>query len=156
MLRLLSVLAVGFVTTAFTRPESSLEQKATDYFFSNIFKKEYADYKAIEFDHQTDTSGYWGIIYKCVNWNDQIKGQILSATPDRSTYVTATVTDLRVKKATKHSGRLKIAVWSKVMVGSSYFVLIGAYRKLRFSDYFLIELDSEGRIIQTCKQGEII
>ena len=156
MLRLLSVLAFGFVTTAFTRPGPSLEQIATDYFFSDIFREEYPDYKAIEFDNQTDTSRYWSTTYKCVNWDDEIKRQILSSTPDRSTQVTATVTDLRVKKVTRNSGKLRISVWSKVKVGNSYFVLIGAYRKLRFSEYFLFELDSEGRIIQMCKQGEII
>jgi uncharacterized protein YuzE len=41
-------------------------------------------------------------------------------------------------------------------VDDSYFVLIGAYRKLRFAEYFFIELDKDGNVIGTCKQGEII
>lgn len=142
--------------TIFTDPGTSLEQKACDYFFSNIFKDEYADYKVIEFDNQTETTKYWGIIHKCHNWDDKTKGQIISATPDESIQVVATTTDVRVKKRTNNSGRLKIGVWSKIKVGDNYFVLIGTCRKLRFAEYFLIELDEEGKVIETCKQGEII
>jgi hypothetical protein len=149
-------LNILFFLTTFTGPGTSLEQKACDYFFSNIFKNEYADYKVIEFDTQTDTTRYWGIVHKCNNWDDKTKGQIVSATPDKSTRVIATVTDVRIKKRTKNSGRLKIGVWSKIKIGDNYFVLIGTYRKLRFTEYFLIELDKEGKVIGTCKQGEII
>ena len=149
-------LTILSLLTTFTDPGTSLEQKACDYFFTNIFKSEYSDYKVIEFDNQTDTTRYWGIVHKCKNWDDRTKGQIVSTTPDKSTRVIATTTDVRVKKRTKNSGRLKIGVWSKIKVGDNYFVLIGAYRKLRFAEYFFIELDKEGKIIGTCKQGEII
>src|SRR5687767_1424293 len=121
-------LTILSLLTAFTDPGTSLEQKACDYFLSNIFKNEYADYKVIEFDNQTDTTRYWGIVHKCNNWDDKTKGQIVSATPDRSIRVIATVTDVRVKKTTKNSGRLQVGVWSKVTIGDNYFVLIGTYR----------------------------
>lgn len=149
-------LTILSLLTTFTGPGTSLEQKACDYFFSNIFKNEYADYKVIEFDNQTDTTRYWGIVHNCNNWGDKTKEQIESATPDKSIQIIATVTGVRVKKTTKNSGRLKIGVWSKVKIGDNYFVLIGAYRKLRFAEYFLIELDKEGKVTGTCKQGEII
>jgi hypothetical protein len=138
-----------------TSTPSSLEQKACDYFFASIFKGEYPNYKVIEFDNRTDTTRYWGIVHKCKNWDDKTKAQIVSKTPDKSTQLTATTT-VRIKKRTKNSGRLQIGVWSKIKVGDSYFVLIGTYRKLRFAEYFLIELDKEGKILGTCKQGEII
>lgn len=140
----------------FTDSGTSVEQKACDYFFANIFRKEYSDYKVIEFDNQTDTTKYWSIVHKCKDWDDKTKGQIVSATPDKSTKVRATTTDVRIKKRTKNSGRLKIGVWSKVKVGDNYFVLIGTYRKLRFAEYYFIELDKNGQVIGTCKQGEII
>ena len=149
-------LTLIFFLTTFTGQGTSLEQKACDYFFANIFKEEYPDYKVIEFDNQTDTTRYWGIVHKCKNWDNKTKRQIVSAIPDKSTQVIATTTDVRVKKRTKNSGRLKIGVWSKIKVGDNYFVLIGTYRKLRFAEYFLIELDNEGKILVTCKQGEII
>jgi hypothetical protein len=149
-------LTIIFLLTTFTDPGTSVEQKACDYFFSDIFKKEYPDYKIIEFDNQTDTSRYWGIVHKCTNWDKETKRQILSATPDKSTQVIAITSGLKVKKTTKNSGRLRIGVWSKIKVGDNYFVLIGAYRKLRFAEYFLIELDKNGNVIGTCKQGEII
>lgn len=149
-------LTIVFFLTTFTDPETSLEQKACDYFFANIFKDEYPDYKVIEFDNLTDTTRYWGIVHKCKDWDDKTKGQIVSATPDKSTQVTATTADVRVKRRTKNSGRLKVGVWSKIKVGDHYFVLIGAYRKLRFAEYYFIELDKDGEIIRTCKQGEVI
>ena len=64
--------------TTFT--DTSLEQKACDYFFANIFRAEYPDYKVIEFDNQTDTTTYWGIVDKCENWDDKTKGQIVHDT----------------------------------------------------------------------------
>lgn len=149
-------LTIIFFLTTFADPETSLEQKACDYFFASIFKNEYSDYKIIEFDNHTDTTRYWGIVHKCKNWGDKTKVQIVSAIPDKSTQVTVTTADVRVKRRTKNSGRLKIGVWSKIKVDDHYFVLIGAYRKLRFTEYFFIELDMEGKIIGTCKQGEII
>ena|SRR5688572_2404025 len=149
-------LTIIFLLTTFTDPETSLEQKACDYFFASIFKDEYPDYRVIEFDNHTDTTRYWGIVHKCENWDDKTKAQIISTTPDKSTQIIATTTEVRVKKRTKNSGRLKIGVWSKIKVGDNYFVLIGTYRKLRFAEYFLIELDKEGKILGTCKQGEII
>jgi len=149
-------LTLIFLLTTFTDPETSLEQKACDYFFANIFGDEYPDYKVIEFDNQTDTTRYWGIAHKCKNWDDKTKGQIVSARPDKSTHVNATTTDVRVKQRTKNSGNLKIGVWSKIKVGDNYFVLIGTYRKLRFAEYFFIELDKDGKVVGTCKQGEII
>jgi hypothetical protein len=149
-------LTIIFFLTTFTDLETSLEQKACDYFFASIFKDEYPDYKVIEFDNRTDTTRYWSIVHKCKNWDDKTKGQIVSVIPDKSTQVTATTADVKVKKTTKNSGRLKIAVWSKIKAGDHYFVLIGAYRKLRFAEYFFIELDKDGEIIGTCNQGEII
>ncbi len=135
---------------------TSVEQKACDYFFASIFRNEYLGYKVIEFDNQTDTTRYWGIVHKCKNWDVRTKGQIVSATPDKSTNVIATTIDVRVKKRTTNSRKLKIRIWSKIKVGDNYFVLIGAYRKLRFAEYFFIELDKDGKVIGTCKQDEII
>jgi hypothetical protein len=149
-------LTIIFFLTTFTDSETSLEQKACDYFFASIFKDKYPDYKVIEFDNHTDTTKYWGIVHKCKNWDDKTKGQIISAKPDKSSQVIATTVDVIIKRRTKNSGRLKIGVWSKIKVGDHYFVLIGAYRKLRFAEYFFIELDKDGEIIGTCNQGEII
>lgn len=131
-------LTILTLLTTFIDPRASLEQKACDHFFANIFRTEYPHYKVIEFDNQTDTTRYWGIVDKCQNWNDNTKRQILSRTPDKSTHVIATPANVRVKKRTKNSGRLKIGVWSKIEIGNNYFVLVGAYRKLRFAEYFFL------------------
>ncbi|MBX2967084.1 MAG: hypothetical protein KF845_13140 [Cyclobacteriaceae bacterium] len=149
-------LAIALLTTTFADTTTSLEQKACDHFFSDIFRKEYAGYKVVEFDNQTDTAKYWGIVYGCKNWDEKTKEQIVSATPDKSTVVTVSLNDLKIKKMRTNSNRLKIHVSSKIRVGNNYFVLIGTYRKLRFAEYFYVELDHAGNIIGTCKKGEII
>ena len=149
-------LTILFLLTTITEPKPGLEQKAVDYFFANMFKEEYPDYSVIEFDNETDTTRYWGIVHQCNIWDDKTKGQIVSATPDKSTKVIPTTTDVKVKRRKRNSGRLRIGVWSKIEVGDNYFVLIRVYRKLRFAEYFFIELDREGKVISTCKQGEII
>ncbi len=149
-------LTIVLFLTSFTNPDTSLEQKACDYFFASIFKNEYPDYKVIEFDNRTDTTRYCGIVNKCENWNAKTTEQIASATPDKSTQVTASRAEIKVKKRITNSGRLKIRVWSKIKVDDNYFVLIGVYRKLRFAEYFFIELDRHGKVIGSCKQGEII
>jgi hypothetical protein len=135
---------------------ASLEQKACDHFFSNIFEKQYTDYKVVEFNNQTDTVRYSGIVYGCENWTEKTKRLIVSTTPGKSTQVIANLTGLRIKKIKENSGRLKIRVFSKIKVGDNYFVLIGAYRKFRFAEYFFMEFDKGENIIATCKEAEII
>ncbi len=103
----------------------SLEQKACDYFFGNIFKIEYPDYKVIEFDNHTDTTRYWGIVRRCENWDDTIKEQITSARPDKPTTVNATLRGVRIKARRKYSGRMKIGVWSKVRVAKIILFSLG-------------------------------
>jgi hypothetical protein len=149
-------LTIIFLLATFAQPETSLEQNACDYFFSDVFKKEYPDYKVIEFSNQTDTTRYPGIVHKCKNWDADKKRQIIFATPGKSIQVIAATKDVKIRKRTVNSGKLKIRVWSRIKVGENYFVLIGTYRKLRFAEYFFMEFDKDGKIIGICKQGEII
>jgi hypothetical protein len=137
------------------RPDN-LEQKACDYFFNNIFNKEYNEYKVIEFQNQTDTSKYWGVVYQCKNWDQTTREQITSATPGETVDVKANTAHIKVKRIRKTSGRLKVYVYSHIKVNDNYFVSIATYRKLRFAEYYFIKFDKEGNIIDTCKAGEII
>jgi hypothetical protein len=138
-------------------PDSTdnLEQKASDYFFDNIFKQEFQAYKVIEFKKQTDTSKY-GIVHKCGNWDKEIKYQIMSAASPKAIDIKANVKGIKVKSIGKNSGRLKIYVCSSVKVGDNYFVSIAAYRKLHFVNYYFIKFDRDKNIVETCKTGEII
>jgi hypothetical protein len=134
----------------------NLEQKACDYFFNNIYSHEYKDYKVIEFQNQTDTSKYWGIVHQCKNWSQTTKEQITSATPGAMVNIKPNTTHIKVKRIRKTSGRLKVYVYSYIKVNDNYFVSIATYRKLRFAEYYFIKFDKEGNIIDTCKAGEII
>jgi len=149
-------LTLIFLTTILADTPDNLEQKACDYFFDNIFSQDYKDYKVIEFQNQTDTSKYWGIVHQCKSWDQTTKGQIISATPAKTIDIKANTVDIRIKGINKNSGRLKIYVYSHIKVGDNYYVSIATYRKLRFAEYYFIKFDKEGRIIDTCKTGEII
>jgi hypothetical protein len=144
------------ILTFLSDTPDSLEQKACDYFFDNIFRQEYQDYKVIEFQNQTDTSKYRGIVHQCKNWDQTTKEQIMSSAPGKTVGVKANTTAIRVKKIKQKSGRLKVYVYSSVKVGGNYFVSIATYRKLRFTEYYFIQFDNAGNIIGTCKTGEII
>ena len=150
-------LALILLTTLLSDAPDSLEQKACDYFFDNIFRQEYQHYKVIEFQNQTDASDWnIGIVHQCKNWNQAIKGQIISSTPANTVDIKANTADVRVKKIEKNSRRLKVYVHSNIKVGDSYFVSITIYRKLRFADHYFIEFDNDGNIIHICETGEII
>lgn len=142
--------------TIFTDSTDNLEQKATDYFFDNIFKSDYQDYKVVEFKNQTDTSKYYGIIHKCEIWDKDLKYLIMSIEPGQTPDVKANVKDIKIKNLKMNSGRLKVYVYSKVKVSDNYFVSIATYKKLHFANYYFIKFDRDGNIIETCKTGEII
>jgi hypothetical protein len=149
-------LIIFLFPTFFSGKPANLEQTASDYFFDNIFRENYNEYKIIEFETQTDTSQYWGVVNQCKAWDEATKSQILSAKPDAAVSVKANRTGIRIKKIRKNSARLKVYVYSNIHVGSNYFVLVAAYRKLRFAEYYFIKFDEDGNIIETCKAGEII
>lgn len=149
-------LTLVILTTFLSATPDGLEQKACDYFFSTIFRQEYQDYKVIEFQNQTDTSAYRGIVYQCKDWDQTTKGQIMSSKPARTVTIKANTQDIRVKTIRKNSARLKVYVYSNIKVGDNYFVSIATYRKLRFAEYYFIKFDSDGNIVGMCKVGEII
>jgi hypothetical protein len=149
-------LTVFLLATLFAETTDSLEQKACDYFFDNIFGREYRDYKVVEFQNTTDTSRYWGVVHQCKNWDEATKGEIVSAMPSRAVEIEANTNATRVKRINKRSGLLKIYVYSNIRVGENYYVSVAAYRKLRFAEYYFIKFDNKGTIIDTCKAGEII
>jgi hypothetical protein len=87
-------LTLVILTTILSDTPDSLEQKACDYFFDNIFRQEYEDYKVIEFQNQTDTSKYCGIVHQCKNWDHKTKSQIMSSTPAKTVDVKANTPDI--------------------------------------------------------------
>jgi len=149
-------LTIFSLTSLLSDTANNFEQKACDYFFENIFTQEYKDYKVIEFQTQTDTSKYWGVVHQCENWDQTTKGKIISSTPGKMVVVKANTPNIKLRKIRKSSGRLKVYVYSRVKVDNTYFVSIATYRKLRFAEYYFIRFDKEGNIIETCKTGEII
>jgi hypothetical protein len=149
-------LTLILLTITFSDSTDNLEQKASDYFFDNVFNQDYKEYKIIEFKNLTDTSKYYGIIHKCEDWDKETKYQIMSTKPGESVDITAKTKDVKIKNIKTNSGRLKIYVYSKVKVGDNYFVSIATYRKLHFANYYFIKFDKDGNIIDTCSTGEII
>lgn len=149
-------LTLVLFTTIFFNSIDSLEQRATDYFFNVIFRGDYQGYKVIEFRNQTDTARYHGIIHRCNNWDADTKNLIVSASPGESTVVKVNVKGIKVKNERQNSARLKVYVYSKVKIGASYFVSIVVYKKLHFVNYYLIQFNENGDIIDMCKTGEII
>lgn len=142
-------------TTIFCNSTDSLEQKAVDYFFNTIFRVDYQGYKVIEFRNQTDTARYYGI-HKCENWDAYTKNLIVSTSPGESTDVKVNAKGINVKNVRQNSARLKVYVYSKVKIGASYFVSIVVYKKLHFVNYYLIQFNENGDIIDMCQTGEII
>jgi hypothetical protein len=148
-------LTIFLLTSLPSGTTDNFEQKACDYFFENVFNQEYKDYKVIEFQTQTDTSKYWGIVHQCENWDQTTRDKIISSTPGEMVFVKAN-TNIKLRKIRKNSGRLKVYVYSRVKVENTYFVSIATYRKLRFAEYYFIRFDKEGNVIEACKTGEII
>src|SRR5687767_14569665 len=100
MIKLIFVL----LTTVVSDKPDRLEQKASDYFFDNIFGQNYNDVKVIEFQNQTDTSKYWGTVHQCKNWDQKTSGLIMSSIPGKSVNVKAKREDIKIKSISKNSG----------------------------------------------------
>ena len=132
------------------------EQAAIDYFFENIFERDFPDYHVIEFNDQTKTEGYYGFIYNCENYTRALMDKVVSAPPSLLVNVNAGKCLVKVKKERRNSSRLQIEVYSSVKIDESQLIYITAYRKLRFVDHYFLTLDKDLQLTSVCKVNEVI
>jgi hypothetical protein len=110
----------------------------------------------VELATKTDTNAYFGIIYTCTQWDEQTKKETLSQRNESPKELKIPESGIAIKKIRGRSNRLKLSVSPRKRVGDTYFVLVKAYRKLRFVDYFIYQFDSNGRLMDICERNEII
>ena len=133
------------------------EQIAVDYFFENIFQEKFSECRTLEFNTQTITDSYSAIVNHCENFNQNLISDIKNATPMTSILINSSKCPIKVKKPKRNSYRLQIDVYSSIEVKDEICVLITAYRRLRFGEYFFVIIDKQDLEVKgICNVGEII
>ncbi|MEJ8758272.1 hypothetical protein WG947_14760 [Pontibacter sp. H259] len=136
--------------------EPNFEQLAANYYFDNILTIKHPELKAAEFATKTDTANYSGILMTCKNWDEETRKAIYSKPIEQPKVLQFPKSDIKVKKIRKRSNRIKVYVLPRKQIGDSYFVEVMAYRRHRSIDYYFLEFNKQGRLIQICEKNEII
>lgn len=141
---------------SFGYQETPYEQLASGYFFEYLFEKEFSDVEVIEFNGRTDTTGYYGVVFQCSNWNDSLKKQISHSQTKEIKDIDIPHLGLKVKPERKRSKRLKIRISPALEVKQRTFVFISVYKRMHFVNYYMFELNKEGQVVDICTTSEII
>jgi hypothetical protein len=135
------------------------EQIAFDYFFENIFEKEFPDEKSIQFSGLTEKErsylfAYVGPCFEDVDKDFQINLANAAIEPNSmNKVVNVGAIKNKVKfKMKKNKGKLALNIYSSTSLDDSNYVLIMLKYKSGQS-YFLFELSNEGEINRWCKTG---
>ncbi len=151
------ILSLFFLLSGFIpQNDRNLEQIAMDYFFENILKRDFPDYKVVEMNDSTYSDPYWGIVHKCSGWSDSLIKDILAAKPSPGKIVNHDKSPVNVKRLRRNSSRLQIKVFSSISIRDQKCVMIIVYRKLRFAEYYYFIFDGSDRLVDYCRVGEII
>jgi len=153
----MKLLFVHLLLAIFTSgAEPNFEQLAANYFFENIITKKYPDLKAAEFATKTDTANYSGILMTCKQWDEETRRAIFSQPIEQPKILQFPKSDIQVKRIRKRSNKIKVFVLPRKQIGESYFVEVMAYRRHRSIDYYFLEFNKQGQLIQLCEKNEII
>jgi hypothetical protein len=137
--------------------ERTPEQIAVDYFFENTFQEKFSEYKKLEFNTQTISDRYSGIINHCEDFNPNLINDIKNTAPESTIMVNSSRCPIRTKKPKSNSSRLQIDVYSRIELKDEICVLLTAYRKLRFVEYYFVIMNNiDLEVIGVCNVGEII
>lgn len=136
--------------------EPNFEQLAANYYFDNILTSKYPELKAAEIATKTDTANYSGILMTCKQWDEETRKAIFSQPIEQPKILQFPKSDIQVRKIRKRSNKIKVFVLPRKQIGDSYFVEVMAYRRHRSIDYYFLEFDKQGRLIQLCEKNEII
>lgn len=140
----------------FSGTTPDFEQIATEHLFGNTIQVKYPELKAVELADKTDVSVSIWIVSSCEQWDNETRMKIRNKQPEEPSSLSIPESPLKIKKIRKWSNLLKVEVSPRRKVGSNYYVVIRAYKRLQFVDHFLYEFDSQGKLLNTCTAGEII
>lgn len=153
----MKLLVVHLLLNLFTSgAEPNFEQLAANYYFRNIITEKYPELKAAEFAAKTDTENYSGILMTCNHWDEETRKAVFSQPTEEPKVLQFPESDIQLKKIRKGSNRIKVFVLPRKQIGDSYFVEVMAYRRNRSIDYYFLEFDKQGRLVQLCEKNEII
>jgi len=136
-----------------TNGQVSSEQIAFNYFFDNIFFKNYKlETNVIQFSGKTEINySEFGIYKPC------FKYPAFESAPNRSRENSksipidiGSIDKVRIKKS-KHKYRLNVLIANKI--GDTYYVQIEFTKNKHFTDAYFIKLDDNGQVLDWCKTG---
>jgi len=154
----LGIISLLFISALGYAQQNQLpEQIALDYFFENIFKNDFPEYKVIEFNDHAHSDCYYGIVNHCEDFGESLKEKIIHEDCGPSVIINADKSPVRVTRIKEHSSKLKVDVFSKIELQQNYYIHISVYRKLRFVEHYIFTINKENReVVNVCRAGEII
>jgi len=148
---------LGLVLSSFINLNAQVdsnEQIAFDYFFNQIFLKEYSKeniYK-INFKFKTEPSfSYFNYFKPCF---DEQEFTFELNNPNSSS-IPININRVKKIKFKKHITKFRVYVLRATKFQNNYFVLIEFSKKREFTDAYLLKINSQGDVINWCKTGVV-
>jgi hypothetical protein len=152
MIRLAIVFLIAGTATA-SAQGISVEQAAFDYFFGEVFRKEFTDVATVQFSGCTEQQlTNFGIRKICFPGEDALRSQIENA----ASGVKRSKKDIGVDKIEgikfkKGSARFRLHVLQGNEINGKNYVLIEVIEKDRNTTGYYIELDADQQVLRWCK-----
>ena len=144
------------LNSAIAQEQNSIEQTATDYFFDEIFSKDFYDEKSIKFESTTKPYYLWAITNTIENWDEDLLEIISSKTPRQPVEVNPNRFQKRIRRGVKPSKTPLISVYSAVQVQNRFYVPITVYVKNGFVQHYFLVFNEKSTFIDYFIAGEII
>lgn len=135
--------------------ETNLEQRAFNYFLTNIYQNEYDDIR-VTFSGRTETKTDY------LTWFEEIDSVNYKLREAINPNDTQPAIDIQAQsplvKIKKHriANKPKLYIYPKIPVKDKYFIYIGVYKRFHFVGHHLLEYDRTGNLLNTYYRGEII
>lgn len=133
----------------------NIEQKAFDYFFSNIFPNEYSGIDKISFDgnikRKITSFGHYKPCFDVELFSDYNTSDTLN----KLTNTNVNIDKIREIKFRRSKSRYSLYVMKANKRDNFYFVQIELTKRNEFTDAYYIKIDSSNTVIEWCKTGDV-
>lgn len=157
MLKLKWIFTLLIATLTARAQDVNFEQRAFDYFFSNLFQERYPSIDAIQFAGCTEKIFTEFDLYKnCFQDGDQIRKGLYDNAHGKlgSEKVISTKNLSAISfKTKKVKSKVKLHILQATEVDEKYYVMVGLIKLADYTDAYFFEFDQRGEVIRWCKTG---
>ncbi len=155
MIRIVFVTLIATITVQ--GQQTSFEQKAFDYFFSEIFSGKYQEEKIVRFGGQTEKSlSQFGHYNNCFTGEEDIRKSLYDKAEDEvlpAKKIDTWNNHKAVIKKKRNRLGLNLYLFQANEVNQKVYVMIEIVQPDYYTNVYVFEFDIDGKLLRTCRTG---